>query len=131
MQFANLPADVPAGAQVWEVANTGEQLHEMLVLALAEGMSIEQGMQLFGVGATPEAGMDGMGTMDEATPGMMEMGPPPFSMVAGVAPMSPGNTNYLLADLPAGNYIAICFIPDMESGMPHFMMGMIAGFTVA
>jgi hypothetical protein len=61
----------------------------------------------------------------------MEMGPPPFAMIAGVAPMSPGNTNYLMLDLQAGNYITLCFVPDMATGMPHFMMGMIAGFTVA
>jgi len=145
MTFVNLPTEVTAGPHVWEVANTGTQLHEMLILQLAEGMTIEQGMQIFGVGATPEAGM----SMEEATPAMamgeatpemamgqatpeMEMGPPPFAIVAGVAPMSPGGyTNYLELDLQAGNYIAICFVPDMESGMPHYMMGMIAGFTVA
>jgi hypothetical protein len=128
MTFVNLPTEVAAGAHVWEVTNTGEQLHEMLVFALAEGMSIEQGMQMFGVGmASPEAMSDAMG---EATP-VMEMGPPPFAMIAGVAPMSPGNTNYLMLDLQAGNYITLCFVPDMATGMPHFMMGMIAGFTVA
>jgi hypothetical protein len=85
-------------------------------------------MQLLGVGmASPEAMS---GAMGEATPAM-EMGPPPFAMIAGVAPMSPGNTNYLMLDLQAGNYITLCFVPDMATGMPHFMMGMIAGFTVA
>lgn len=137
MTFVNLPSEVSAGPHVWEVANTGAQLHEMLILQLAEGMTIEQGMEIFGVGATPEAGMAGM---DEATPEMataeaspeMPMGPPPFAIVAGVAPMSPGGyTNYLELDVESGNYIAICFVPDMDTGMPHYMMGMIAGFTVA
>ncbi len=126
MAFANLPTELPAGEQVWEVANTGEQLHETLVLALAEGMTIEQGMQIFTGGEAPAEGEG------ESTPAMdMEMGPPPFTGIGGVAPLSPGLTNYLLLDLTPGNYLTICFVPDAATGMPHFMMGMLAGFSVA
>jgi len=59
------------------------------------------------------------------------MGPPPFTGIGGVAPLSPGLTNYLLLDLTPGNYLTICFVPDAATGMPHFMMGMLAGFSVA
>ena len=45
--------------------------------------------------------------------------------------MNPGITNYLEVDLTAGDYFAICFIPDFETGAPHFALGMIMPFTVA
>ncbi len=45
--------------------------------------------------------------------------------------MSPGETNYAVLDLAAGDYIAICFVPDAETGAPHFALGMIAGLTVS
>ena len=44
--------------------------------------------------------------------------------------MSPGNTVWAVLDLEPGDYIAICFVPDAESGAPHAMLGMIAPFTV-
>jgi hypothetical protein len=39
--------------------------------------------------------------------------------------------NYLELDLAAGDHFAICFVPDFETGAPHFALGMIAPFTVA
>ena len=58
-------------------------------------------------------------------------GPPPFTAVVGIAPMAPGVTNYAELELEAGDHFAICFIPDFESGAPHFALGMIMPFTVA
>ena len=45
--------------------------------------------------------------------------------------MSPGAVNYSILELEAGNYFAICFIPDPASGAPHFAIGMLMPFTVA
>jgi len=125
MMFTGIPETVPAGAQVWKVSNVGQQLHEMAMVQLAEGVTAEQGMQMLGLSpATATAG-------GEATPAMEMSGPPPFTVVPGIAPMGPGQTNYLELDLAPGTYIALCFIPDMATGMPHAMMGMVATFTVA
>jgi hypothetical protein len=45
--------------------------------------------------------------------------------------MNPGYTNWALPDLEPGEYVAICFVPDPESGLPHFALGMLMPFTVA
>jgi hypothetical protein len=44
--------------------------------------------------------------------------------------MSPGFTVWSVLDFEPGDYFAICFVPDAESGAPHFALGMIAPFTV-
>lgn len=125
MVFTGIPETVPAGAQIWKVSNIGQQLHEMAMVQLAEGLTVEQAMQMFGLSpATATAG-------GEATPAMDMSGPPPFTVVPSIAPMGPGQTNYLELDLAPGTYIAVCFIPDMATGVPHAMMGMTASFTVA
>ncbi len=38
--------------------------------------------------------------------------------------VSPGKSQLLSYDLPAGKYFIACFWPDYFTGMPHFMMGM-------
>jgi hypothetical protein len=45
--------------------------------------------------------------------------------------MSVGVTNWLLLDLEAGDYFAICYVPDPTTGAPHFALGMMMPFTVA
>jgi hypothetical protein len=66
--------------------------------------------------------------MDHASPEAMAA--PPFVSLGGVAPMSPGFTNYLELELVAGEHFAICFVPDTETGAPHAVLGMIMPFTV-
>jgi hypothetical protein len=34
-------------------------------------------------------------------------------------------------DLTVGDYLAICFIPELATGAPHYALGMIMPFTVA
>ena len=130
MAFEGLPTDVTAGTHVWEVSNTGSQLHEIVVLQLPDGISIDQAIQIF-TGPPPAAPVASP-VVDQsvATPVGPPPGPPPAA-IGGTAPMSPGETNYALLDLAAGDYIAICFVPDAQTGVPHFAMGMIAGFTVS
>jgi hypothetical protein len=131
MAFDGLPTDATAGTHVWEVANTGAQLHEMVVLQLAEGVTIDQAMQAFSE-PPPSASPVASPIVDQTVASPAAGGPagPPFEAIGGTAPMSPGETNYAVLDLAAGDYIAICFVPDAETGAPHFAMGMIAGFTV-
>ncbi len=125
MMFHGTPEEIAAGPAVWEVENLGVQLHEMFVAQIAPGFTYEQvsGMLLTPPDATPEG-------MDHASPEAAMMAPP-FTSVGGVAPMSTGYTNYVPFDFAPGEYFAICFVPDPESGAPHAALGMIMGFTVA
>jgi hypothetical protein len=43
---------------------------------------------------------------------------------AGSGVISPGTSQLLSYDLPAGKYLVACFWPDFFTGMPHFFMGM-------
>ncbi len=36
----------------------------------------------------------------------------------------------LALDLARGTYIALCFVPEEETGAPHALMGMVQVFTV-
>jgi hypothetical protein len=124
--FMGLPATVSPGAHVWEVTNQGQQVHELAIFKNAPGVTFEQVEAIF---AAPEA--TPMAGMDEGTPMAAETGPPPFASVAGLAPASPGAGGWIVLDLDAGDYFAICFVPDIDSGAPHFALGMISPFSVA
>ncbi len=132
MAFEGLPTDATAGTHVWEVADTGTQLHELVILQLAEGVTIDQAIQIFSE-PPPSASPVASPVVDQAVASPAAGPPPgpPFAAIGGVAPLSPGESNYAVLDLAVGDYIAICFVPDAETGAPHFAMGMIAGFSVS
>jgi hypothetical protein len=123
--FDAMPTHVAPGQQVWEVSNVGEQIHELLIMRQAPGVSFDDVRTMLEIApaATPEA-------LVEATPAAAEAAGPPFAIIAGAAPMSPGQTNWLVLDLEAGEHFAICFLPDPDTGAPHFAPGMIMPFTV-
>ncbi|HYI25186.1 MAG TPA: hypothetical protein VD767_07240 [Thermomicrobiales bacterium] len=127
MAFDGLPAEVPAGTYTWQVVNGGAQLHEMALLQLVPGVPAEA--VIAGITAGPEEAAASPPAVPAASP--EASGPPPFVSLTGAAPMSPGATNYVEFDAQPGEYVVVCFVPDVETGMPHAMMGMIASFTVA
>jgi hypothetical protein len=103
----------------------GEQVHELLIMRQAPGVSFDDVRVMLELvpAATPE-------TLVEATPEAAAAAGPPFALIAGAAPMSPGQTNWLVLDLEAGEHFAICFLPDPATGAPHFALGMLMPFTV-
>lgn len=58
-----------------------------------------------------------------------EEGPPPPWLMAGgleTGSISPGRSITVNYDLPAGQYVVMCFFPDPKmGGMPHALMGML------
>ncbi len=112
------PDPVAPGRQVWEVTNTGEQPHELLLARSPQPVTAEQIMELMA------------GESEEATP---TGGGPSFAdleQVGGLGWLSPGATAWTEVDLSPGTYVALCFVPDPETMMPHVAMGMIAVFTI-
>ncbi len=103
-----MPAEVKAGAQVWKVVNDGPQPHELQVLKLAAGKTVDDMAAFFEKGD----------------------GPPPFETFGGMQGLNQGMSGWLNLDLPAGNYVAICYIPDPKTGQPHFALGMLMPFAV-
>ncbi len=95
----------PAGATIAvEAPNTGDYLHELVVLRLPAGATVEGVL----AGEVPEEQIE----------------------FFGFAFAQPGQTGYLgLTGLEPGSYTLVCFV-DVPEGIPHAMRGMVAEFTV-
>ena len=109
--FEGVPDSVPAGTLAFELTNASEaEEHEMVVFRRADGVT-----QSFG---------EILNLPEEETEELIV-----FS-AAAFAP--PGESGATLADLDAGEYAMVCFIPvgGAEDGPPHFTAGMIKEFTV-
>lgn len=103
-----MPAEVKAGQQVWKVVNEGKQVHEIAIIKLAEGK-----------------------TMEDVANFMQSMaGEPPFADAGGLQAIDPGDTGWINLNLQPGNYVAMCHVPDPATGHAHMEMGMVMPFTV-
>jgi hypothetical protein len=108
------------GSHVLKVTNVGAQPHEMFMASAPEPVTEEQIAQILDLemqGATPapESGVPN---------------PETFLPVASMTPLSMGKTGWIPVTLEPGTYIVICFVPDIESGMPHAFEGMYEVLTV-
>lgn len=102
-----LPEPVEPGRQVLEVVNDGAAPHELLLVRSPEPVTPEEALAL----------IEGEGPSD-------------LVPVGGMGWLSPGATAWTEVDLEPGHYIALCFVFDPGTGMPHAMMGMVDVFTV-
>ena len=59
-------------------------------------------------------------------------GNPAFGLPGGANTdiVGEGNAQTLSYKLPKGEYIELCFFPDLKTGMPHALMGMVAVVTL-
>ncbi|MER3513040.1 MAG: hypothetical protein C4310_00335 [Chloroflexota bacterium] len=103
-----MPAQVKAGRQTWEIKNQGPQLHEMVIIKLAPGKTMND------VGAFLQS----------------PAGPPPFEFAGGMQALTVGKSAWLMLDLQPGNYVALCNVPDPATGKAHAELGMLMPFTV-
>lgn len=101
---------ITPGQHTFLVTNGGPQPHELVLLRLAPGKTVQD----FGAWAT--------------TGGMK--GPPPALPLGGVAVIDQGDSGVFTADLTPGDYGLICFVPDAKDGKPHLMHGMMRQITV-
>jgi hypothetical protein len=108
------------GSHVMAVTNVGAQPHHMYMARSPEPVTEEQLAQILEMemqGATPAP--------DAELPNPDEWMP-----VAYMAPLSMGRTAWIPVNLEPGTYIMVCFVPDIESGMPHALEGMYQVITV-
>lgn len=117
--FIGLENPIPAGPHLWKFTNTGSQPHIMILFRGPAGITMNQLMTLLQL-------------EEDATP------PPDFPYQEsdfdfnqpGLGALSSGQTSWLALDLEPGTYIALCFVPDEQTGAPHALMGMVQVFTV-
>lgn len=91
------------------VENAGPQPHELVLLKLPPGKKAED------FGAWAESGMKG---------------PPPAEPLGGVGFLDKGSRASFTAELTAGEYGFICFVPDSRDGKPHLAHGMMKTIKV-
>jgi hypothetical protein len=114
--FGGFGETIAAGQQTWKVTNQGTQPHMLSLSQVPAGTTIDQ--VLASVNQT-----------ENATPAPGLLGREDFKDVGGVALQSPGTTVWPMLDLPAGRYVALCFVGDPVHGdEPHVMEGMAAVF---
>lgn len=104
----DLPERIKAGKQVWQVVNQGPQPHEIALIKLAPGK-----------------------TMDDVAAFLHDpKGAPPFEDAGGMQGLNAGSVGYFHVDLQPGAYVALCHIPDPASGKAHEELGMVQPFVV-
>jgi hypothetical protein len=105
-----LSAPVTAGTRVIRVANTADQLHEVVVVRLEPGKTMKDmfGWEMSG-----------------------RKGPAPGRYVGGMAPLAPGDKGDFALAFEPGSYALICFVPDAKDGKLHAMHGMLKTLTVS
>jgi hypothetical protein len=106
----DLSTPLTPGRQTIVVENAGPQPHEVVLLKLAPGRTAED------FGKWAETGMKG---------------PPPAEPLGGVTVLEKGGRGSFTADLTAGDYGLICFVPDAKNGKPHLAHGMTKTIKVS
>lgn len=113
--FQGVPSEVDSGVTSFEFKNGGTEVHEMVVFRINDGVT---------------------DTVDELLAMPEEEVVTKTTMVTQTGAV-PGEDEYTIADLTAGRYAMLCFVPegthteDMEgTGEPHFMRGMVYEFSV-
>ena len=97
-----------AGPTAFALDNVGEEEHEMVLVKLIEGATVDDAL------AAEQAGED---------PQQFFQGPPEVG-VAG-----PGEQTFVNTELTPGNYAMVCFIPT-PGGVPHVAEGMVTSVEV-
>ncbi len=106
------PDTIAAGTRTLEVRNIGAQSHELHLAKLDPGHTLQDVLE-----AVQQSGPD--------TP------PPPWAHdVTSVDGQGPGLTQWVTLNLTPGTYAMLCFMPDVNTGMPHALEGMVGTFAV-
>lgn len=104
----SLTTELRSGRQTIRVENAGPQPHEVVFFRLLPGKT----------------------TAEALAWARKRMGRPPFEFAGGTLALSPGGENFLTLDLVPGNYVLVCFVPDVDDGKPHLAHGMIRELAV-
>jgi plastocyanin len=105
------------GVATITLENTDDQSHMMAFAPLADGVTLDQF----------RAALD----QGEEAAGQLLATPPDQAIYGTPAPVAGGESTTVTAkDLPAGEYVLICFFTT-DDGTPHWKMGMIGSLTVA
>ena len=57
-------------------------------------------------------------------------GPPPGEALGGFQSIAPGGGGTFNVNVTPGNYVFLCFVEDLNTGAPHFALGMLEEFSI-
>ena len=98
-----------AGRQMIKVENAAAQPHEVVLVQLAPGK-----------------------TMQDLVAWSHDLkGPPPGKPIGGIPAFMKGKNAYFEASLEPGDYALICYVPDGKDGKPHFVHGMVQQLKIS
>lgn len=107
-----MPDVMPAGRTAFAFENRGSVPHEMILVRLKDGVTVQDALAGMQRGASPEAFVDGGANI----------------LIAGPGETSSGR---ILMDLAGGSqYALVCNFRDGPEAPPHTELGMFTGFTV-
>lgn len=112
--FNGIPAELPAGSELWEIANVGAENHLFVIFKLAEDKTLADLEAFF---ESPE----------------FQGGPPPAaygSEALSSAYLTGPVRYYQMVSLEPGNYVVLCPVLHGPSGDMHTTLGMIQTLTV-
>ena len=104
----NAPAEIPAGMTTMTMVNHGQEMHQVQLIRLANGKTVNDLVATF-----------------------TQPGPPPAWAVSFGGPNAavPGASSQATVMLAPGNYVMICAVPSPDH-VPHFGKGMMRPLTV-
>ncbi len=115
-----LDGNLSVGDRILQIQNLGVEPHFLILDRYTGTETLDN--QLFA--ALLDSEMTGASPPIDFDPGR------DLQSVALALTQSTGTTTWLEASIEAGTYLAACFFPGAESGMPHAMMGMHHLFEV-
>lgn len=104
------PASVEAGELNIRLSNEGTEGHEVGLVRVPDGTTVEQLLGVFSGETEPPPGFDAVS-------------------LGGVQGIDPGASQIATLDLEPGSYVLLCGIPNAE-GVPHAFLGMARALTV-
>ena len=105
----NLSKPLVAGRQMIGVQNDAAQPHEVVLVQLAPGKTVE-----------------------DLAKWVLDMkGPPPGKPIGGIPALVKGKNAFFEVNLTPGEYGMVCFLPDSKDGKMHYEHGMMKQFTIS
>lgn len=101
---------VHAGWVRVKLTNSGQEAHHIQFLRLNDGVTIDQFKEAIKQGEGPALALT--------------------KQVGGVGAVAPGIAAEAILNLPAGEYVIMCFVPSPGDHTAHFVKGMLQSLTV-
>ena len=101
----NFSTPLKSGENVIRVENAADQPHEVVLVKLAPGKTMKD--------------FEAWLPVSDKDPNV------PGSPAGGVVGLAKGQHAFFTANLDAGDYVLVCFLPDAKDGKPHFTHGMV------